>query len=100
MEYRKTTKLLDNTQNQPFKFRTKYWVEINDDASGNYNTNSQIRLKNAVLKSSLCNFSEACILLTVADTSTPATGTNNANKKVIFKNCATFTDYIRKINNT
>ena len=33
--------LLDNTQNQPSKFRTKIWIEINDDARGRYNTNSQ-----------------------------------------------------------
>ena len=39
MEYQKITNLLDNTPNQPFKFRTKNWVEINDDAQGTYNTN-------------------------------------------------------------
>ena len=31
MEYQKIINLLDNTQNQPTKFRTKKWVEINDD---------------------------------------------------------------------
>ena len=30
MEYQKITKLLDNTQNEPSKFRTRNWVEIND----------------------------------------------------------------------
>ena len=39
MEYQKIKNLLDNTPNQPFKFRTKNWVEINDDAQGTYNTN-------------------------------------------------------------
>ena len=39
MEYQKIINLLDNTPNQPFKFRTKNWVEINDDAQGTYNTN-------------------------------------------------------------
>ena len=34
--------LLGNTANQLPKFRTKYWVEINDDSRGTYNTNSQI----------------------------------------------------------
>ena len=32
MEYQKMINLLDNASNQPFKFRTKNWVEINDDA--------------------------------------------------------------------
>ena len=34
MEYQKIINLLDNTSNQPTKFRTKNWVEINDDAHG------------------------------------------------------------------
>ena len=31
MEYQKLINLLENTPNQPSKFRTKNWVEINDD---------------------------------------------------------------------
>ena len=31
MEYEKIIHLLDNIPNQPFKFRTKNWVEINDN---------------------------------------------------------------------
>ena len=34
MEYQERTNLLDNEPNQPTKFRTKNWVEINDDARG------------------------------------------------------------------
>ena len=40
MEYQKIINLLDNTPNQPSKFRTKNWVEINDDSRVTYNTNS------------------------------------------------------------
>ena len=43
MEYQKIINLLDNTLNQPTKFRSKNWVEINDDARGTHNTNSQIK---------------------------------------------------------
>ena len=39
MEYQKIIKLLDNTPNQPTKFKTKDWVEINDDSRGMYNIN-------------------------------------------------------------
>ena len=49
MEYQKITNLLDNTPNQPTKFRTKYWVEVNDDTRGTYNTDSQIKFKNSKL---------------------------------------------------
>ena len=45
MEQQKTANLLDNTPNQPTKIRTKNWVEINDDAGGTYNQDSQIKFK-------------------------------------------------------
>ena len=51
MEYQKIIKLLDNTTNQPTKFRTKNWVEINDDSRGTYNANSQIKFKTLMLRS-------------------------------------------------
>ena len=37
--------VLDNTPSQPTKFRTKNWIEINDDACGTYNKDSQIKFK-------------------------------------------------------
>ena len=38
MKYQKIVNLLNNTTDQPSKFRTKNWVEINDDSCGMYNT--------------------------------------------------------------
>ena len=55
--------MIDNTLNQPFKFRTKNRVEINDDARGMYNKNIQIKVKTRMLKSSLCDCSDAYILV-------------------------------------
>ena len=52
MEYQQLINFLDNTPNKPIKFRTKNWVEIKDDALGIFNTNSQIKFKTSVLKSS------------------------------------------------
>ena len=40
MEYKKIINLLENKPNQPTKFRTKNWVEINDGWCGTYKTNS------------------------------------------------------------
>ena len=54
--------LLYNTTNQPTKFRTKYWVEINDEERGTYNTNSQIKFTISMLRSNLCDYSDAYIL--------------------------------------
>ena len=61
MEYPKIINLLDNTPNQPSKFRTKNWVDINDDDCGTYNTNSQIQFKPSIVKSSLCDYGDAYI---------------------------------------
>ena len=62
MEYEQVINLLDNTPNQPTKFRTKNWVEINDDSRGTYNTNSPIKFKTSMSRSSLCDYSDAYIL--------------------------------------
>ena len=57
-----------------------------------------------MLKSSLCDYSDAYILVkgTISFNNTAAVGAavNDINKKVIFKNCATFTNCISEINNT
>ena len=45
MEYQKISNLLDNTSNQPSKFKTKNWVAINDESRGTYSVNRQISLK-------------------------------------------------------
>ena len=63
MEYQKIINLWDNTSNQPTKFRTKNWVKINDESRGMYNTNSQIKLKTSMLRSSLCDYSDAYMLV-------------------------------------
>ena len=55
MEYQKIINLLDSTKNQQSKFRTRNWVEINYDSRGTYNTNSQIKFKSSMLKSSFVN---------------------------------------------
>ena len=61
MEYQKIINLLDNTPTQTNKFRTKIWVEINDDSRRTYNTNSQIKFKTSMLRPSLCDYSDAYI---------------------------------------
>ena len=55
MEYQKTANLLDNKPDQPSKFRTKNWVEINDKSRGVYTTGSDIKFKTTMLRSSLCD---------------------------------------------
>ena len=63
MEYQKIANLIDDASNQPFKFRTKNWVEINDDSRGAYNVNSQINFKTTMLKPSLSDYRDVYILV-------------------------------------
>ena len=89
MEYQKIANLLDSASNKPSKFRTKNWVEINDDIRGAYSPNKQIRFKVAMLRSSLCDYSDVYILvkgnITVNNTEDAGAAANNTNKKVILK---------------
>ena len=63
MEYQKIANLLNNGSNKPSKFRTRNWVEINNDIMGAYSPNKQIRFKTAMLRSSVCDYSDAYILV-------------------------------------
>ena len=103
MEYQKIANLLDDASNKTSKFKTKNWVEINDESRETYDVNSQIKFKTTMLKSSLCDYSDAYIhikgTVTVNNTAAADADANNTNKKVIFKNCPPFTKCISEVNN-
>ena len=105
MEYQKIADLLDNVLNQPSRFNTTNWVEINDESRGTHSGNS-VKFKTTMLRSNSCDYADAYILVKGTITITGA-GDNDAakrlderNKGVIFKNCAPFTKCISRINNT
>ena len=66
MEYRKNTNLLDTTSDNMPRSITKKWVEVHDQ-SGNveyrYKPSTQIRFKTSMLRSDLCDFSDAYIVV-------------------------------------
>ena len=68
MEYQKIINFLENAPNQQNKFRTRNWVEVNDESRGTYDINSQIKCKTSMLRSSLCDYSDAYILLSANST--------------------------------
>ena len=74
MEYQKIINLLDSTKNQPSKFRTRNWVEYSD------------------------TYTHVKGTMTVPNTAAAVKVANNTDKKVKFKSCAPFTDYINEIN--
>ena len=72
--------MLDNRPNQPSKFKAKNWV------------------------TRLCDYGNAYILvkgtITLANTAAQGAAANNANEKVVFKNCSPYINHISRINNT
>ena len=93
MEYQKMINLLENKPNQPSKFKTKNWVEVNNESCGFYNVKSQIKFK--MLRSGLCDYRDACIFQSVTITvpNTAAAGAAaNKIKNIIIKNCTPFTN--------
>ena len=107
MEYQKRENLLDNNlSNQPSRFRTKYWVEINYESKESYSANNDIRFKTTMLRANLCDYADAYILvkgtitITGAGADAAARQADERDKSVIFKNCAPFTKCISRINGT
>ena len=106
MEYQKIANLIDDASNQPSKFRIKNWVEINNESRGTYNVNSRIKFKTTMLKSSLCDYSDAYILIigkitiTGAGDDAAARQADERDKSVAFKTCAPFINCISEMNNT
>ena len=105
MEYLKTINLLDNTPNQLSNFRTKNWMDMNK-SRGDYNATSDIRFKYTMLKSILCDYSDAYILvkgiITIIEEGGDAASrqADERSKGVIFKNCYPFTNCKSEITNT
>ena len=99
MEFQKIVNFLDTTSDYKDlpRFVSKKWIEVYDQSEGNYNVNKEIRIKTSMLRSDLCDFSDAYIVVKGDIT---VTNPNNAkrNKAVAFKNNAPFISCISKIN--
>ena len=123
IEFQKIVNFLDTTSDDKDlpRFVTKKWIEVYDQPEGNYNVNKEIRIKTSMLRSDLCDFNDAYIVVkgniivdkkifTANDFEAPnntaanATATNAANnnafgeKRVVFKNNAPFINCTSKIN--
>ena len=123
MEFQKIVNFVGTTSDNKDlpKFVTKKWIEVYDQSEGYYNVNTEIRIKTSMLRSDLCDFSDAYVVVkgkitvtkkafTADDTDAPnnteanVTATNTANnnafgkKKLVFKNNAPFINCISKIN--
>ena len=82
----KIINLLNGSDNENSKFVTKKWYIIDSESNGNYSHHNPIKFLTKSIESSLCDYSDAYILVTGNITATP----NNAVTQVVFKNCAPF----------
>ena len=80
MEFQKIKNFLDiNSDNKDLpRFVTKKWIEVYDQSEGNYDVNKEIRIKTSMLRSYLCDFSDAYI---VVKGNVTVTGPYNAKKE-------------------
>ena len=107
MEYDKINNLLlseDNEREQLSKFATREYVTVNS-LLNTYNENKSIRFKTPMLRSNLCDYSDAYILVKGKIVVTASGANNDANnirdkknRSLILKNNAPFVSCITRIN--
>ena len=96
METQKIINLLNDSSNEESKFATKKWYVIDSQTTkGKYKQGDVIKFETETIKSSLCDYSDAFILVTENITEAA-----NNNTDVAFKNCAPFSTCITKIGDT
>ena len=89
--------MLNDSNNENSKFATKKWYIIDSEAKSNYLPDNDVKLLTSSLESSLCDYSDAYILVTG---NIAVVGANNNNTKVAFKNCALFRKCRTELNET
>ena len=94
METEKIINLLNDSSNEESKFATKKWYVIDRQTTkGKYKQGNTISFETGIIKSSLCDYSDAFTLVT-GDITVNA----NNDTDVAFKNCAPFSRCTTKIN--
>ena len=100
MEFQKIANFLDTTSDDKDlpRFVTKKWIEVYDQSEKNYSPNKEIRIKMSMLRSNLCNFSDAYIVVEGDITLEGDNDANKRNKNLTFKKNAPFINCISKVN--
>ena len=96
METPKIINFLNSSENKYSKFATKKWCVIDRESKGVYSHENPIKFLTSSLESSLCDYSDAYVLVTG---NIAVVGANN-NTKVAFKNCALFRKCRTELNET
>ena len=106
METQKIANLIKGFENENLKFATKKWYVIDSESKGKYSHHDPIKFLTKPIESSLCDYSDAYILVTgniavkrrnADDTADIALG---AITQIAFKNCAPFEKCSTEIDGT
>ena len=100
MEFQKIADFLDTTSDDKDLIGTftKKWFEVYNQSEKNYNPNKKIKIKTSMLRSDLCDFSDAYIVVEGDITLEGDNDANKRNKNLAFKNNAPFINCISKTN--
>ena len=98
MEFNKINNLLGSAHDKVPRFITKKWIEVQSQSGNTYNTSKPIRFKTSMLRSDLCDYSDAYVWVKGKITVTNPNDNANFNKELILKNNAPFISCISKTN--
>ena len=98
MEFNKINNLLGDPTDKVPRFVTKKWIEIHPQSTKDFKTSKEIKFKTSMLRSDLCDYSEAYVWVKGDVVADNANNDGNFNRKFVFKNNAPFMSCISKIN--
>ena len=98
MEFNKINNLLGPAHDEVPRFITKKWIEVQSQSGSTYNGSKPIRFKTSMLRSDLCDYSDAYVWVKRKITVTDPNNNANFERRLTFKNNAPFNSCISKIN--
>ena len=98
MEFNKINNLLGPAQDKVPRFITKKWIEVQSQSGSTYKTSKPIRFKTSMLRSDLCDYSDACVWVKGTITVTNPNNNVNFDRRLTLKNNVPFISCISKIN--
>ena len=98
MDFNKINNLLGPAHDKVPKFITKKWIEVQSQYRNTYNTSKPIWFKTSMLRSDLCNYSDAYVWVKGTITVTDPNKNANFDRRLALKNNAPFISCVSKIN--
>ena len=98
MEFNKINILLGQAHDEVPRFIAKKWIEVESQSGNTYNTSKPIRFKTSMLRSDLCDYSDAYVWVKGKITVTDPNNNANFDRRLTHKNNAPFISCISKIN--